>query len=55
MTEFRYLVIVTTDTREHADQVMGERLNYDEDFGFDYTIDRAVEITSESKIIEREI
>ena len=42
MTEprrYRYEVIVLTDSRDHADQVMGERLGYDEDYGFDYTVE----------------
>jgi len=38
MTDYRYSVIVTTDTREHANQVMVERINYDEEYGFDYQV-----------------
>ena len=35
---FVYTVRVTADTDEQADQVMAERLGYDEDYGFDYEI-----------------
>ena len=36
---FRYLVTVEAETAEQAEQVMTERINVDEDYGFDYTID----------------
>lgn len=36
---FHFLVTVTAETREEAEQVMAERINPDEDYGFDYTID----------------
>ena len=36
---WRYVVTVTTATREQADQVMAERIGYDEDYGFAYSID----------------
>ena len=39
MIDFQYTVVVTTDTQEHADQVMAERVEHDEDYGFDYTIE----------------
>ena len=39
MATYRYVVIVETDTEEHAGQVMAERIGPDEDYGFDYTID----------------
>lgn len=35
---FRYWVTVDAATQEEADQVMSERLNPDEDYGFDYTL-----------------
>jgi hypothetical protein len=35
---YHYTVSVETDTQEQANQVMAERLGYDEDYGFDYTI-----------------
>lgn len=37
-TKFRYVVTVETDTRDHADVVMW-KVGYDEDLGFDYTIE----------------
>jgi hypothetical protein len=37
--QFKFTVTVETDTQEHADQVMGERTGYDEDYGFDYQIE----------------
>jgi hypothetical protein len=36
---FHFLVTVETDTVEHAEQVMAERINPDEDYGFEYTVD----------------
>lgn len=39
MPTFYYVVRVDTDTQDHADQVIAERTGYDEDLGFDYTID----------------
>ncbi len=36
---FHFLVTVTAETRELAEQVMNERVNHDENLGFDYTID----------------
>ena len=36
---YKYVVTVTTDSREHADEVMGERLGPDEDYGFEYYLD----------------
>lgn len=35
---FRYYVTVECETVEEADTVMAERICYDEDYGFDYTI-----------------
>ena len=39
MPKFAYTVVVETATEELADRVMTERIGYDEDLGFDYTID----------------
>jgi hypothetical protein len=36
---FHFLVTVTAETRELAEQVMNERVNHDENLGFEYTID----------------
>jgi hypothetical protein len=44
MKRFQYVVTVETDTEEHADQVMGERLGFDEEYTdeagveFDYSL-----------------
>lgn len=38
MTTFEYVVHVDAATREQADQVMAERLNPDEDYGFPYAV-----------------
>ncbi len=43
MTGYRYTVVVTAATRDEADQVMGGRLGYDEDYGFDYEIDYTID------------
>lgn len=37
-SRFRYVVTVDAETQEQADQVMLERVGYDEDYGFDYSI-----------------
>jgi hypothetical protein len=34
------IVTVKCDTREQAETVLTERVGHDEDYGFDYTIDR---------------
>lgn len=36
--DHQFLVSVTAETREQAVQVMGERINHDEDYGFFYRI-----------------
>lgn len=36
---FYYLTFVTAESQEQADQVMAERLQPDEDYGFDYAVD----------------
>lgn len=38
MKHFHYIVTVACETAEEAEQVMGERLSYDEDYGFDYSV-----------------
>lgn len=38
VAKFGYLVTVQTDSEDHAEQVMAERLGHDEDYGFDYTV-----------------
>ncbi len=38
MPVYNYLVKVQAATREEADQVMQERIEFDEDYGFSYTI-----------------
>lgn len=35
---FTAVVTIVTDSQEHAEQVLGERLLHDEDYGFDYTV-----------------
>ncbi len=39
MTEFMYTVRVDASSEAEADQVMAERLDHDEDYGFSYAID----------------
>jgi len=38
MPRYKYTVEIDSHNREHADQVMGERIGYDEDYGFTYFI-----------------
>jgi hypothetical protein len=38
MADFSYTVTVTAATKEEADQVIAERISFDEDYGFDYRI-----------------
>ncbi len=38
MADYVDAVTVTADSPEEAAQVMAERLNHDEDYGFDYTV-----------------
>ena len=35
---FEFKVVVTAGSREEAEQVMAERINHDEDYGFEYMI-----------------
>lgn len=37
-SEHTFLVTISRCDREQAEQVIAERINYDEDYGFDYTI-----------------
>lgn len=39
VSDYEYIVTVTAASREEADQVMAERIGYDEDYGFFYRID----------------
>ena len=36
--QHRFIVIVTGCTKEQAKQVLAERLDHDEDYGFDYSV-----------------
>lgn len=38
MSTFKFLVEVDAEDKEQAERVMSERLNPDEDYGFDYGI-----------------
>ena len=40
--EYSYIVTVKGCTKEEADRVINERLDCDEDYGFDYTIEYEV-------------
>lgn len=35
---YTFTVTVVTDTAEHAEEVMQERILHDEDYGYDYSI-----------------
>ena len=39
MTKFAFVVTVECETLDQAEQVVVERLGYDEDYGFEYTLD----------------
>ena len=39
MSEFTYTVVVTTENKDQADYVMMSRINYDDDYGFDYQVE----------------
>lgn len=36
--EFRYVVVIECETKEQSEQVISERINHDEDYGFDYRV-----------------
>jgi hypothetical protein len=38
LPEFTFTVTVTTDTVEHAAEAISNRVCYDEDLGFDYSL-----------------
>lgn len=38
LEKFTYTVVVEAGSLEEADQVMIERIGFDEDYGFEYTI-----------------
>lgn len=38
MENYTAIVTVTTDSIDHAEEIFRERIGYDEDLGFDYTI-----------------
>jgi len=49
MPKYAYTVVVEAATEELADRVMSERIGYDEDLGFDYSIDtdfKAVQVAN---------
>ena len=39
MSKFTYTVVVTAENKEQADDVMIQRINYDDDYGFDYKVE----------------
>ncbi len=45
MARFTVTVVIDTDSAEHAHDVIRERIGYDEDLGFDYTIDTLSDLT----------
>lgn len=42
MATYVFAVTVETDTAAQAAQVMAERIDHDEDYGFAYTVERAL-------------
>lgn len=42
--EHRFVVTVSGCTKEQAEQVMNERISYDEDYGFEYSIGHESEL-----------
>jgi hypothetical protein len=36
---YSYIITIETDTEEHALRVLAERIGFDEDYGFDYSLD----------------
>ena len=39
MSKFTYIVEVHAENREQADQVIRERINHDDDYGFDCQVE----------------
>ena len=46
MDNYTFTVIVTCETAEEAEQVMAERLDPDEDYGFPYIVQYAANVTA---------
>jgi len=38
MNEFVYTVVISAENKKQAEQVLRERLDHDEDYGFKYTL-----------------
>ena len=38
MNEFVYTIVISAENKEEAEQVLRERLDHDEDYGFNYTL-----------------
>jgi hypothetical protein len=36
---YSYIITIETDTEEHALRVLAKRIGFDEDYGFDYSLD----------------
>ncbi len=45
---FSVTVCITTDSAEHAHEVIARRLGYDEDYGFDYTVEALFDLKEEA-------
>lgn len=43
MAAFEYKLTINCQTQEQADRVVQERLGYEEDYGFEYTLDASQE------------
>lgn len=50
-THFFALIRVEAETQEQVNQVLAERLDHDEDYGFDYKIE-VVSIMTAEKVID---
>lgn len=53
--EHKFLVTVSGCTAEQADQVMGERIGYDEDYGFSYTLSAEEMCQQAGRVDETEV
>ena len=53
MSKFTYAVVVTTENKDQADYVMMSRINYDDDYGFDYQVEIDENIIDVGSLIER--
>ena len=47
--KYYFIITVDTDTEDHADQVIAERVLHDENYGFNYTIDYEHHVNDERK------